>query len=159
MTWWVINYLLLNLGNPMKSGMNKKRLVIILLLIVIIPVGFYTKYYSGPAHAWINNSMGGLVYEIFWCLVVAFFFPRSKAFKIALWVFGITCLLEFLQLWHTPLLEYIRSGFIGRTVLGNSFNWLDFPYYAVGSLCGWYLLKMVQKITAINRHTSDQQGQ
>jgi hypothetical protein len=34
-----------------------------------------------------------------------------------------TCLLEFLQLWHPPLLEAVRSTFIGRTVLGTSFTW------------------------------------
>lgn len=139
--------------------MKKKRLLILMVLIVIVPVGFYTKFYTGPASNWVGNSMGGFFYEVFWCLVIAFIFPRYHPLKVALWVFGATCLLEFMQLWHPPLLDQLRSGFIGRTVLGNSFNGLDFPYYAAGCLAGFYVLKIIGKISGINRHTSGQPGQ
>jgi len=135
--------------------MKKYRLLIFLLLIVIVPVGFYTKFYAGPGHDWVSNSLGGLIYEIFWCLVVALLFPLSKPWKIALWVLIITCLLEFLQLWHHPFLEFIRSNFIGRIVLGNSFNWMDFPYYVAGSAIGWYLLNIIRKVSTVNLPTSD----
>jgi len=135
--------------------MKKQRLLIFLLLIVIVPIGIYTKFYTGPANDWVSNSMGGLIYEIFWCLVVSLFFPLIKPGKIAFWVFITTCLLEFLQLLHHPFLEVLRSNFIGRTVFGNSFNWMDFPYYVAGSISGWYLLKIIRKVSAVNLHTSD----
>ena len=137
--------------------MKKQRLLIFLILIVIVPIGFYTKFYTGPARYWVSNSMGGLIYEIFWCLVIALIFPSVRSGKIALLVFFVTSSLEFLQLWNSPFLESIRSNFIGRTVLGNSFNWMDFPYSAVGCLLGWYLLSVIKKVSPVSQHTSDLQ--
>jgi hypothetical protein len=127
--------------------MSKNRLLIILGIIVIVPAGFLTKFYTGPAQSWVNNSCGGLLYEVFWCLVFALLFPTARPVKIALWVFLITCCLEFLQLWHSPFLEIIRINFIGRTILGNSFNWGDFPYYVLGSSAGYALLMIIKSLT------------
>jgi len=126
---------------------SKQRLLIILLLIVIVPIGFFTKFYSGPAQDWISNSVGGLFYEIFWCLVLYFLFPKTRILLLAMIVFLTTCFLEFMQLWHPSFLEYLRNNFIGRTILGNAFNWMDFPYYIVGSFLGYVLLKFISKIS------------
>jgi len=88
-------------------------------LCIVVPIGLYTKRYAGPAACWVNDSLGGVFYEM-------------------------TCLLEFLQLWHPPLLECVRSTWIGRTALGTSFTWLDFPYYLVGCGIGWAWLRGLQ---------------
>ncbi len=85
---------------------SKQRWLTLLFIILIIPLGFFTKFYSGPAMNWISNSVGGLLYEIFWCLVFYFLFPKTRPFLIALIVLISTCFLEFLQLWHPPFLEY-----------------------------------------------------
>ena len=137
--------------------MSRFKLLVLFSLIIIIPIGFLTKFYSGPAQDWVNNSLGGLFYEIFWILLFAFLFPKIKPVKIALLVFCITCMLEFLQWWHPPFLEVLRANFIGRTILGNSFNWMDFPYYAIGSFLGWYILLLIKKIPDTKSQTSDQQ--
>lgn len=139
--------------------MKRQRLIIFLLLIIIIPIGFLTKFYTGPFSIWVNNSLGGSFYEIFWCLVIAFIFVKINPIKIALWVFVLTCLLEFLQLWNPPFLEIIRNNFMGRTILGNSFNWMDFPYYFVGSLLGYFLLIGIHRLSENKgtiQHTSNQ---
>jgi hypothetical protein len=128
------------------SLLSKQRLVTFFLMIIIIPAGFYTKFYSGPAWHWVSDSFGGLLYEIFWCLVFYFLFPKSKPFIVALMVFAVTCLLEFLQLWHPAFLEMLRRNFIGRTILGNSFNWFDFPYYFAGSALGYAVLYWISKL-------------
>jgi len=126
---------------------KKQRIIAVLILIVITLLGFFTKFYSGIAEDWVNDSVGGLLYEIFWCLVIYLFFPKAKIFNIALWVFILTCSLEFLQLWHPPFLERLRGHFIGRTILGNSFNWMDFPYYLAGSFLGYIILLGIQKVS------------
>lgn len=125
--------------------MNRQRLLIILSLIVITPIGFMTKFYVGPAQIWVRDSLGGLFYEIFWCLIFGFIFMKVRPIKIAIWIFIITCTLEFLQLWHPAFLEFLRSNFIGRTILGSSFNWFDFPYYFIGSTLGYLLLGFIGK--------------
>jgi hypothetical protein len=126
--------------------LSKQRFLILLLLIVVVPVGFFTKFYDGPAKAWVNDSLGGLLYEVFWCLVAYFFFPKTKPIVNAVSVFIVTCLLEILQLWHPAFLEILRGNFIGRTILGNSFNWFDFPYYFIGSAMGYFLLIVISKL-------------
>ena len=120
-----------------------KRVLLVSLLIVI-PVGFYSKFYNGTAYNWVNNSLGGVFYEIFWCLVLALFFKQLKPLNIALIVLSLTCILEFMQLWHPPLLELLRGNFIGVTILGNSFTWSDLPYYFVGSLAGYYWIRKIK---------------
>ena len=114
-------------------------------ILIIVPLGLYSKFYSGQAARWVNDSLGGVLYVIFWCLFAFLFLSNTKPWKIAAGVFAITCFLEFLQLWHPPLLEFLRSNFIGRTVLGTSFTWLDFPYYLAGGGIGWLWMKFLQK--------------
>ncbi|RLD51080.1 MAG: DUF2809 domain-containing protein, partial [Bacteroidetes bacterium] len=94
------------------------RVTTFFILLFIVPLGFYTKIYSGPANIWVNNSFGGFFYEIFWILFIFLFFQKTKPLNIAIWVFAITCTIEFLQLWHSPFLEMLRGNFIGRTILG-----------------------------------------
>lgn len=120
--------------------MKQQRWSTLISLAIIVPLGFYTKFYEGPAAFWVKYSLGGVFYEIFFCLLVFFVFPKARSGVIAGWVLLVTCLLEFLQLWHPPLLELIRSNFFGRTLIGNSFSWSDFPYYFIGSGLGWIWL-------------------
>jgi hypothetical protein len=83
-----------------------------------------------------------VLYVVFWILLAFLFFPSEKAIKaIPIWVFLITCALEILQLWHPPILEKVRSRFLGRTLIGTSFAWWDFPHYAIGSIIGWVWIK------------------
>jgi len=125
--------------------LSKQRFLIVLLLMVIVPAGFFTKFYDGPAKVWVSDSLGGLLYEIFWCLIFYFIFPKSKPVVIAFTVFIVTCILEIMQLWHPAFLETLRRNFFGRTILGNSFNGFDFPYYFVGSALGLLLLMFIRK--------------
>jgi hypothetical protein len=116
----------------------------LLVLIVLIPIGLMTKWYSGPCVTWTNNYAGGLLYEVFWCLVIAFLWPRFSAVWISTGVLAATSLLEFLQLWQHPFLMVIRSHFIGRTLIGSSFSWLDFPNYLAGCVLGWALIRFLK---------------
>jgi hypothetical protein len=117
------------------------RLKIFLGLCIIVPIGFASKFYNGPAAGWFNNSLGGVFYEIFWCLVGIFLFPKAKPFWVAFWVFAVTCFLETLQLWHPPVLEAIRSTFIGQTLIGTTFSGWDFFYYLIGCGVGWIWMR------------------
>jgi hypothetical protein len=129
----------------MLLGIRSPRLKVLISIVAITFLGFTTKFYSGPAAGWVNNSLGGVFYEIFWCLMVFFILPRLESWKIACIVFIITCLLEFLQLWHPPFLQTIRDTFIGATILGTTFVWSDFFYYVIGSLLGWDCIVVLHK--------------
>jgi hypothetical protein len=112
-------------------------------LLIVVPVGFLSKLYAGPGAHWVNDSLGGLFYELFWCLVLSVVFPGLPAGRIAMGVLAATCALEFLQLWHPWFLELLRSHFLGEAILGTTFDWLDFPYYFAGSGLGWLWLRLM----------------
>ena len=122
---------------------SKRQIIAIIILVILVPIGFYTKFYLGTGHEWVNNKLGGVFYELFWCLVFYSLIPKSKPFIIAVWVFIITSLLEFVQLLNNSFLEILRSNFIGQTIIGNSFSWSDFPYYLIGSTAGYLILMLL----------------
>jgi hypothetical protein len=124
---------------------SKRVRLTLISILFIVPVGLYSKFYRGQAARWVNDSLGGVLYVIFWCLFAFLLLSNAKPWKIAAAVFVITCSFEFLQLWHPPFLEFLRSHIAGRTILGTSFTWSDFPYYLVGSGIGWLWLKSLQK--------------
>ena len=124
---------------------SKKIKWTLISILIIVPLGIYSKFYSGQAARWVNDSLGGVLYVIFWCLFAFLFLSNAKPWKIAAAVFAVTCFLEFLQLWHPPFLEFLRGNFMGRTILGTTFTWNDFPYYLVGGGIGWLWMKSLQK--------------
>jgi len=111
-----------------------------LLLLILIPLGFWTKYYQGPGHEFFNNSIAGALYVIFWCLVLFWAFPKLAPLKNAGLVFVGTCTLEVLQLWHPTFLEAVRITFLGRAILGDTFDPTDFFYYLMGVIGACFLL-------------------
>lgn len=123
----------------------KYRFQLALSIVIITPLGFTAKLYSGPLAWWVNDFFGGFLYVIFWCLVCAFLLPKISELKICLGVLAITCGLEVLQLWHPSFLEWVRSFFIGRAVIGTTFVWMDFPYYIIGSVAGLTMLRILKK--------------
>ena len=116
-------------------------------LAVLIPAGLLTKAYRGPFQAWVAGSLGGVLYEIFWIWVVSFFFPRWRTWIIAASVLALTSLLEAGQLWHPAFLVSVRKSFIGRTLIGTSFAWLDFPHYIIGCAIGAAWIGRLKKKT------------
>jgi len=109
-------------------------------------MGFLFKFYSGPAQWWFNDYGAGILYVIFWVLVLFLLFPYGKAAnRIPLWVFFVTSTLEVIQLWHPVMLEKVRSHFLGRTLVGTSFTWWDFPHYAVGCIIGWVWIRRIMR--------------
>ena len=121
--------------------MVRSRIAAAISLVLLVAAGFYTKVYSGPGAGWVNHSLGGAFYVIFWCLATVLVVPRLAAWPVAAFVVLATCTLEVLQLWHPPFLEWLRSFFVGRTILGSSFDWLDFPYYFLGGVVGYLWLR------------------
>ncbi|MEL6578568.1 MAG: DUF2809 domain-containing protein [Cyanobacteria bacterium J06621_12] len=131
-----------------------KRILILLLLFLIVPLGLFSKAYTGIGQEWIRDYSGDVLYEIFWCLFIFWFVQRRKdaialrniTIKIALWVFAITCMVEVSQLWFYLVPVALRSTFIWRMLLGAGFDWWDFLHYAFGSLIGWWMMKQIGQI-------------
>jgi len=124
----------------------RQYLPTIISIALIIPAGIYSKFYSGPAAGWVNNYLGGILYVVFWCLVTFLCTKLRWPWRVAICVGITTSILEILQLWHPPFLETIRSTFIGATLLGTTFTWLDFPYYVAGSIIAGFWMVFLRSL-------------
>lgn len=107
-------------------------------------MGLGCKLYGGPGSGWVNDSLSGVFYEVFWCLFGGMILRHARPRTIAVAVFTVTCLVEVSQLWHAQFLQAIRATFIGVTLLGDTFAPSDFAYYAVGCAVGWWLLRRLR---------------
>ncbi len=126
--------------------MRSLRLRILILLAIVVPVGLALSRYAGPGRWWLNNWGASVAYEIFFMSLALLAIGRASALpNVALGVCAATIALEFLQLWTPPWLTAVRSTFVGRAVLGNSFSWLDMPAYPVGCAVGWLLLRRIAR--------------
>lgn len=122
--------------------MSRPRVYTLVSLAIIVPVGFGLKYYDGPYGPWVRNSLAGAAYEIFWCLALFFVWPRRAAVNpIVIGVLAVTCVLETLQLWHPAWLEAVRATFLGKALLGTTFQPTDFIYYVAGCGIAWLSLR------------------
>ena len=132
---------------PSRDRLHNIRKYCVFSLLLVTPVGFGLKLNNGTAQWWFNNYGAGLLYEIFWILVIFFIFPSKKLIlKIPAWVFIITCVLEIMQLWNPFILDAVRSSFIGRALIGTTFAWWDFAHYAIGCILGWLWLRWLIKL-------------
>jgi hypothetical protein len=132
------------------SWFLKYRLVLLVSMSAIAPIGYAIRFAQGPLPEWLNDAIGSIAYEVFWVLLIAFLFPRAALRAVAIGVCLSTCGLECLQLWHSPLLEAARATLVGRLVLGNTFSWLDFPPYVVGSALGWLWARSARRLIGRN---------
>lgn len=124
----------------------KYRLVLLVSIIILVPIGYVIRFAPNQTLPWLNDAIGSLAYEIFWVLLTTFLSPRTSLRAIAVGVCLATCGLEWLQLWHPPFLEAARATLAGRLVLGNTFSWLDFPPYVVGSGLGWLWARSARRL-------------
>ena len=126
--------------------LTKVNTIKIILLVLLIIVGVSTKFYHGVASGFVNNYLGGLTYVIFWILFFSTILPNQKPFKITLWVFIVTCVIEFTQLYYSIYLEKLREYFVFRAFFGNSFNPFDILFYLVGAMVGYFLLILIKRM-------------
>jgi len=120
-----------------------RRRRVLVALPVVVALTFALKFYPGPGQWWINHwGPASVGYEIFFMLLAFLVVRRRNAVTpIAVGVCAMTCLLEFLQLWKPPWLTAVRSTFLGKALLGNTFSWWDLPAYPIGCVAGWFLLQ------------------
>ena len=125
---------------------ERRPLVKTLVLIVLIAaLGFLAKLIPNGGAIWISNHLAGLFYVTELSLILFLFFYEHFIFLLVLVAFLLTSLVEFTQYWHPDFLEPMRSSFIGHTIIGSTFSWLDFPWYVGGAILGWLLLRWVRK--------------
>lgn len=124
---------------------KKERVSLIFYMVLLLSVGIASKIYKGPGFAFIHNKLGGVLYVMFWVLLFKAIFFSWKPIYISAGVMLASCGIEFSQLLSWESLEWIRNSFIGMTLIGHSFNFVDMIYYGLGAIISYYLLKGMEK--------------
>lgn len=74
--------------------------------------------------------------DALWSMVVFFalgmVFTRATTLRVAMMAMAFSWAIEFLQLYHAPWIDLIRSTLLGRLVLGSTFNSPDLIAYVIG---------------------------
>lgn len=112
-------------------------------LIVVLPLGLATKFYpgSGAFYEWARDFGGDALYQVALMLVALLVQPRWPV-RLVAWVsFAYSCVIEISQIFTAPWLAQIRATIFGRLILGSTFSWTDFAYFALGSSVGYVVLR------------------
>jgi hypothetical protein len=123
---------------------NTTTFIKLSLVIILIPIGFFTKVYSGIGNEFVTNHLGGIIYVVFFILLASLVFPKANPLKISLIILSLTCLIEVTQLIQTDLLKNLRMHFIIRALIGSVFNVYDFVFYVVGAAIGFGILEILK---------------
>lgn len=129
----------------MSNAFIKSRLKYFAVVLIITPLGFATKLEWVTQYGWVYLYAGDILYSIFFFFLFLTIYPRFNPCKLAAVNFILDVLIELSQLYSTPLLNSIRAFFIGRTILGNGFDYLDFFYYIIGNMFAICLYKIINR--------------
>lgn len=132
---------------------RRARLYTALSLAPVLAAGVILMFNRGPLHGPINVVLAEMLYVICWCLTLFFVWPQRRFIaRIVIGVFVGTCALEFLQLWHPPFLEAIRSNLLGRNLIGRIFDRADFINYVLGGVAAWLWLRAIAQAAGRGPH-------
>src|SRR5688572_32667002 len=131
---------------------QRKRAVYAMAAGLVIGMGLLWRSGLVPLSDFVSKYGGDALWALVVFLCLGIVFPRSSTVRIAL---GAVCMawgVEFLQLYHAPWIDGIRSRRVGRLVLGSTFNGPDLVAYVVGIGLGvvaeWVFLKEKSSSTA-----------
>ncbi len=110
--------------------LGPRRLVLCVAVVGVIPVGLAARFLLPGGRA---DIAGGALYTVLLYLLLGFIKPRWLPIRLAIVAFGISTLVELLQL--TPLPGALSAVVPPmRLVLGTTFSVADLPAYALGAL-------------------------
>ena len=121
----------------------KRRVPLCVALLVVTALGLGTSAYEGRERLWVRDHGSGILYVMFWILLVLTLRPDSSPGRVSIAVLVLTCLVEFSQLIDARWLNAIRKTWLGASLLGIGFKWSDLPYYAIGAIAGWGLVRLL----------------
>lgn len=110
--------------------LGPRRLVLCVAVVGVIPVGLAARLLLPGG---LGDIAGGALYTVLLYLLLGFIKHRWLPIRVAIVAFGISTLVELLQLTPVPgALSAVLPPM--RLVLGTTFSVADLPAYALGAL-------------------------
>jgi hypothetical protein len=117
-------------------SLQRSRPIYLIATALVIGTGLLWRSGLFPLPDFVAKYGGDLLWAlvVFLCFGIAF--HRSSTVRIALVAVCFAWSVEFLQLYHAPWIDGIRSTRLGRLVLGTMFNSPDLLAYVIGIALG-----------------------
>jgi hypothetical protein len=109
------------------------------MAVMVIGTGLFWRSGLLPISSFLSKYGGDALWALLVFLGFGFVFARASTVRIALIAVGFAWSIEFLQLYHAPWIDSIRSTRFGQLVLGSIFNSPDLIAYAVGIVFGAFV--------------------
>jgi hypothetical protein len=119
------------------------RYVAAAFLTIVVGLGVHLGGTFIPPAA--RDVLGDALWAMMMLWWISALSPRSRLVVRASVALGISWVVEFSQLYHTPLLDAARSTTLGRLILGNGFDARDLVAYAAGVALGALLSSRAQR--------------
>jgi hypothetical protein len=127
-------------GEPSAAAQNpfspRTRAVYAACAIGAVAAGLLTRSRFLDLPRTVAKYSGDAVWALLVFFLLGFLFPRKPTWRIALLAAAFATTIEFLQLYHAPWINHLRSLWIGRMILGSTFNPPDLLAYAAGIFVG-----------------------
>lgn len=105
-------------------------------IALVIGAGLLWRSQSLPLSPFLSKYGGDALWALMVFLGFGFLFNRISTLRLALIALGFAWGVEFSQLYQADWIDWIRATWIGRHVLGVTFNWPDLLAYAIGVASG-----------------------
>ena len=113
--------------------MKKRRLNYLLIVCVIILLGILSR--TTPI---IPLFVGDILYAVMVFYGIKMIFMGMSSSKNLLFSLLLCFLIEFSQLYQSAWINQIRATFLGKSILGQGFLWIDLVCYILGvSIAFW----------------------
>ncbi len=121
----------------------RNRAVCAVAVVLVGGAGLLWRSRFLPLPAFLTKYGGDALWALAVFFSFGFVFPRSTTLRLFLAALGFAWGIEFLQLYHAPWIDGLRSTLPGRIILGSTFNAPDLLAYAVGVVLGVLLERIV----------------
>lgn len=115
---------------------QRSRLIYALAIALVIGTGLLWRSSLLPLPSFLVKYGGDSLWALAVFLAFGFICRQISTVRIALGAVCFAWSVEFLQLYHAPWIDVIRSTRLGQLVLGTSFNGPDLIAYVIGITLG-----------------------
>ena len=114
----------------MKSPRDRR--IYTLLLLVTIALGLASRHYGASFPPFVVAYAGDTLWACAAFFTIAIVMNQTRTLFVGLLALGVSCFVEFSQLYHASWLNSVRATTVGALLLGNGFLWSDIACYAAG---------------------------
>jgi len=115
---------------------KRDRVVYFIFLVIVILLGLGSRKYGHLLPWFIADYAGDILWALMVFFGVGFMFNSLATIKTAAIALVFSYIIEISQLYHAPMIDYIRHNKLGGLILGYGFLWSDLVCYMIGIISG-----------------------